>query len=304
MGPLMKTPLYSDVLLASKTTFKIGGPAKRYAQPACVEEALECLAWAKQRGEPVFVLGKGSNVLVSDRGWPGLVIDIGANFDAINWEENAAVCLGGAALVKLVREMAGRRLRGLEYLAGIPGSVGGALVMNAGAYGHVITECVESVDYFDLDEEKVLSVSSGRLEASYRRTVFSGKRALILSGRFRFSPDPAAEAEEIVRQCNVKRREKHPLDLPNCGSVFKNLPGPISAASLIEKSGLKGFRIGNAEVSRKHANFISEFRRRDRGGCGRHYQACSGNRDRKEQGIVLEPEVVTVGEFEEGVDSL
>jgi len=294
----MKTSLLNNVSLASKTTFRIGGPARFFAEPSGIDEIQECLSWARLHGEPVFILGKGSNVLVSDDGWPGLVIDVGEKFDAITWEEDRAVSCSGAALNKLVREMIERRLGGLEHLAGIPGSIGGALVMNAGAYGHVITECVESVDFYDIDDQKVLSLPAQRLEASYRRTVFSNKRTFIISVSFRFSPDPNGEAADIVRQYITKRREKHPLDLPNCGSVFKNLPGSVSAGSIIEACDLKGFRRGMAEVSRKHANFIVNL-----GGATAADVAGLIDDVRKivfdKKGIMLEPEVVMVGKINE-----
>jgi len=294
----MKTSLLNNVSLASKTTFRIGGPARFFAMPSGIDEIQECLAWARQSGEPVFILGKGSNVLISDDGWPGLVIDTGAAFDAITWEDDRAVCLSGAALGRLVREMIDRKLRGLEYLAGIPGSVGGALIMNAGAYGHVVTECVESVDYYDFATEIIATLSVERLEAGYRRTVFSDKRAFVISGRFCFVADPAAEAGEIVRQCGAKRKEKHPLDLPNCGSVFKNLPGSVSAGSIIEACDLKGYRRGTAEVSRKHANFIVNL-----GGATAADVAGLIDDVRKivfdKKGIMLEPEVVMVGKINE-----
>jgi UDP-N-acetylmuramate dehydrogenase len=294
----MKIPLIDNLPLSSKTTFKIGGPARYYFQPTTRDEIVECIAIANKGDLPIFILGNGSNVLVSDRGWPGLVIDCGARFDAILWNENRAVCQSGAPLIRLVREMLDRGFKGLERLGGIPGSVGGALVMNAGAYGRSVSECVESIDYYDEEEGRLKTLKAGELQAGYRRTVFSSMRAFIFSGSFRFAPDAAGEAPEAFRQCLAKRKEKHPLELPNCGSVFKNLQRGPSAASLIEKCGLKGLRSGGAEVSRKHANFIVNMENAAAGDV-RHLIVSVQKTVYERQGILLEPEVVFVGEFEE-----
>jgi UDP-N-acetylmuramate dehydrogenase len=294
----MKIAFNTDVSLSAKTTFKIGGAARHYVQPVSIEDVKECIAWARTHGEPVFILGKGSNVLISDKGWPGLVIDAGARFDAITWNQNRAVCLSGAALNKLVHEMLDRGLRGLEHLGGIPGSVGGALVMNAGAYGHSVSECVESIDYYDYSDKEIRTLPSVGLEAGYRRTMFSTRPAFILSGVFQCSPDDSNEAPRTFRECIAKRKEKHPLDLPNCGSVFKNLPGRAAAASLIEQCGLKGLRSGDAEVSHKHANFIVNVGRATAADV-RHLIVQVQKTVYEKQGISLEPEVVFVGEFGE-----
>ncbi len=291
---------FTNVPLAGKTTLKIGGGARFYCQPESSGDISESLAWAGKRRLAVFVLGNGSNVLISDKGWPGLIIDIGARFDGITWEGAVAVCHSGAPLSRLVREMLDRKLHGLEALGGIPGSVGGALVMNAGSYGCSVSECVESVDYYDIAGGIAGTVDKQGLKAGYRRTVFSTMPAVILSGRFRFQDDPAGSARAIFDDCIAKRRQKHPLDLPNCGSVFKN-PRDVpaaSAASLIESSGLKGYRIGNVEVSNKHGNFIVNLGKGKAGDVRKliaHIQKTVFEKHR----VLLEPEVVFVGEFEE-----
>jgi UDP-N-acetylmuramate dehydrogenase len=295
----MKARLETGVPLVARTTLRIGGSAAFYLQAETSEDILEAAAWAKGRGLAILALGNGSNTLISDKGWPGLVIDVGGRFDRIAWEgvRGEAVCQSGASLPRLVREMIERNLRGMETLGGIPGTVGGALVMNAGAYGHSISECVESVEYYDIAAAGIKSVDRQGLEAGYRRTVFSTKRVIILSGRFRFEADVSGKAREMYNDCLSKRREKHPLELPNCGSVFKN-PHPQSAGSLIESAGLKGFRVGGAEVSTKHANFMV-----NRGGATatdvRRLIAHVQKTVYAKHGVLLEPEVVFAGEFEE-----
>ena len=302
----MKTKVETATPLASKTTLKIGGSAAFYLQPESPEDILEAAAWAKQRGLTVFALGNGSNALVSDKGWPGLVIDIGSRFDRISWEGAAgsdaydrreAVCQSGASLSRLVREMVERKLRGIETLGGIPGTIGGALVMNAGAYGHSISECATAVDFYDPAAGAIKTIDKDRLGAAYRRTVFSTMQAIILSGRFRFAVDDTGKAREVYDDCLVKRKQKHPLELPNCGSVFKN-PKPMSAGSLIEASGLKGYRVGGVEVSTKHANFMVN-RGHATAGDARRLIAHVQKTVYEKRGVLLEPEVVFVGEFDD-----
>jgi UDP-N-acetylmuramate dehydrogenase len=286
-----------NIPLAAKTTLKIGGCAAFYLQPQTPDEIAESITWAKERHAPVFALGNGSNVLISDKGWPGLVIDIGARFDRITWDGDSAVCLSGAPFSRLIREMIDKKLMGLETLGGVPGAVGGAVVMNAGAYGHSISECVAEVDFYDCAANVFKTIAKEELKAEYRHTVFSAMDAIIVSVRFRFLPDASGKAREIYNDCLSKRKLKHPLDLPNCGSVFKN-PKPLTAGALIESSGLKGYRIGGAEVSTKHAHFIVNRDQATAAGVRRlivHIQKTVNDK----QNILLEPEVVFVGEFDE-----
>jgi UDP-N-acetylenolpyruvoylglucosamine reductase len=293
----MTIPIQTDVALCDKTTYKIGGLTRYYAKPSDNQEILESVRQALKIDVPVFILGRGSNVLVSDQGWPGMVIDVSVGFETIGWRDTFADCQSGALLNRLVLEMLKRGLRGLEKLGGIPGSIGGALVMNAGAYGQSVSDCLVSIDYLDFADMKIRTVPASGLEAGYRTTVFKGKKACILSAQFRFSADPSGEAKNIFNETISKRTAKHPLDLPNCGSVFKNIPG-TPASVLIEQCGLKGFRCGGAEVSRKHANFIVN---QDRATAAdvRHVIVHIQKTVFEKLKILLEPEVIFVGEFEE-----
>jgi UDP-N-acetylmuramate dehydrogenase len=292
----MTTLVQTGIALSDKTTYKIGGPARFYVEPSNQREISEALGFARERSAPVFVLGRGSNVLISDRGWPGMVIDVSARFECIEWNGDFAQCQSGALLNRLVREMLDRGLCGLENLGGIPGSIGGALVMNAGAFGQSVSNCLVSADYLDLDDMSMRSVAAAGFQAGYRTSFFKGKNAFILSATFRFPADFSGGAREVFNQTLVKRAEKHPLDLPNCGSVFKNIP-PYPASVLIEQCGLKGRRCGGAEVSCKHANFIVN---RDHASAEdiRRLIALVQKTVFEMRGILLEPEVIFVGEFE------
>jgi UDP-N-acetylmuramate dehydrogenase len=291
-------PLQHNVPLAGKTTFRIGGPARHYLAPASVAEVREAAAWAAQARLPVLVLGRGSNLLVSDSGWDGLVIDLAADWAGIEWDGRCARCKSGTLLHALVNEAVLRGLAGMEHLAGIPGSIGGAIVMNAGAFGQCIAQTLASVEYLDCATGECAAMACGaELRAGYRITVFKARGACILSAMFCFTEDTAGRSRKAFEETLAKRRDRHPLDLPNCGSVFKNPPG-ATAGKLIEQCGLKGLRCGDAEVSAKHANFIVN-RGAARAADVRSLIVRIQKTVHDKTGVLLEPEVVFAGSFDE-----
>ncbi len=290
-------PLYlNNISLADKTTFKIGGPAHTYVRPRDEQDIIESVGWARYHAMPLLLLGKGSNLLISDKGWPGLVVDLTAQ-SGILWTDAVAEVKGGGLLHSLVKEMVDRKLCGLEKLAGIPGSIGGAVIMNAGAFGQSVSDCLESVQYIDAKTLECKTVAAADLELSYRSTILKTSSAIVLSARFGFRHDDAGLAAKTFAEVIEKRKNRHPLDMPNCGSVFKNPPG-TTAGTLIEQAGLKGVKFGNAQVSTKHANFIVN--------CGkataadvRSLIALVQKTIFERNKILLEPEVVFAGEFAE-----
>ena len=292
----MRPPL-NNVPLGGKTSFRIGGSCRYYCAPVNEEEISGACVWARQNNTPVFVLGKGSNVLVSDSGWNGLVIDLSDKWTAIRWSGDSAECSSGALLHTLVKESVERGLAGLEKLAGIPGSAGGAVVMNAGAFGQSVSDCLTSVQFLSLPDGALKTLQAQDINASYRSTFFKTSKSIILSAEFRFSKDSSGAAKKSFSEVLAKRKERHPLDLPNCGSVFKNPPG-TTAGKLIEQCGLKGAKRGAAEVSQKHANFIVNHG----GATAKDVRGLIVQVQRtvyEKKGVLLEPEVVMVGEFEE-----
>jgi UDP-N-acetylmuramate dehydrogenase len=292
-------PLLNNVPLGDKTSFRIGGPCRYYCAPVNEEEIREACAWAIQNNAPVFVLGKGSNILVSDSGWAGLMIDLSETWTGIQWNDESAECRSGALLHALVKESVDRGMAGLEKLAGIPGSIGGAVVMNAGAFGQNVSDCLVSVRFLTLSDGALKTLLAQDLNASYRSTVFKTSKSIILSANFHFKPDASGQAKKSFAEVLAKRKERHPLDLPNCGSVFKN-PPDTTAGKLIEQCGLKGAKRGAAEVSQKHANFIV-----NRGAASaadvRALIVYVQKTVYEKTGVLLEPEVVFVGEFEESL---
>jgi UDP-N-acetylmuramate dehydrogenase len=286
----------SDIPLSGYTSFKIGGSAHWYAEPRSEEDVLSAVRRSRKEKLSLLFLGRGSNLLVSDRGWPGLVISF-ARFSAIKWNGATVTAQAGVLLDKVAGEAVRRGYAGLEELSGIPGSLGGAVVMNAGAFSQCIADTLERAFWLDIDECRIAEAPKSALGFDYRTSVLQKKNAAVLSARFVLRTGDATELAAARREVLQKRREKQPLDLPNCGSVFKRPAGGYAGA-LIEQAGLKGFRHGNAAISPKHANFIVNL-----GGATaaevRHLIVMVQKRVYEKSGVLLEPEVVFAGEFEE-----
>jgi UDP-N-acetylmuramate dehydrogenase len=288
--------ILENVPLASRTTYRIGGPARYCAQPTTSEEIHQILLFARERLLPVFLLGKGSNLLVSDSGWPGLVIDLTA-WNDILWDESGVSCASGALLHTLVRESVERGLCGMAQLAGIPGTIGGGVIMNAGAFEQTLSECLQWVEGIDLTNSTPWRLSREQCGFGYRTSVLQHQPQLILQARFSLPVDGQGTAKAVYSETLRKRKEKQPLDLPNCGSVFKRPAGDY-AGRLIQASGLIGLRVGDAMVSPKHANFIVNTGNA-RAADVRRLIITIQQRVYGEHGVLLEPEVIFVGEFEE-----
>ena len=286
----------SDIPLSGYTTFRIGGSARWYAEPHGEDDVLCAVRRARDEGLPLLFLGRGSNLLISDCGWPGLVINL-ARFSAIEWDGAAVTARAGALLDAMAGESVRRGYAGMEELSGIPGSVGGAVVMNAGAFSQCVADTLDKAVWLDIDELRTAEAPGSALGFGYRASILQTKNAMVLSARFVLRPGNTTELEAARIDVLEKRREKQPLDLPNCGSVFKRPAGGYAGA-LIEQAGLKGFRHGNAAISPKHANFIVNL-----GGAKaadvRHLIVMAQKSVYEKSGVLLEPEVVFAGEFEE-----
>jgi UDP-N-acetylmuramate dehydrogenase len=281
--------------LAPYTSYRIGGPTAVWAAPrteAAVQRVLEAV---RQAGAPLFILGRGSNILVSDRGWPGVTLHIGENLNGWEFRGSEASVRAGTLWMELIRDAVAQGMAGMELMAGIPGSIGGALRMNAGAFGREIEAVTLEVRGFRRDGSE-LQIGRQEIDFGYRRAPQLAE-AIITSASFRFQPEPApalaARMEEILRL----RADKQPLNVPSCGSVFKRPPGYFAGA-LIEAAGFKGERSGGAEVSRKHAGFIVNFSGAT--ATDVHRLICRIERRVFEHfGVRLEREVQLVGEFDE-----
>jgi UDP-N-acetylmuramate dehydrogenase len=245
--------IQTDRPLAPFTSYKIGGPTAVWVAPvtkAGVGRALEVI---HKKKAPLFILGRGSNLLVSDLGWDGVTLYLGENLSNWTFDHRQAKVLAGTLLMDLIRAAVKKGLSGLELLAGIPGGVGGALRMNAGAFGQEIEQVTVSVSGFRRDGTP-FSADRHKINFDYRR-VPELDRVVITSAIFQFTEKNSAALRARTEDILTLRAGKQPLNDPSCGSVFKR-PAGHYAGALIEETGLKGKRIGGAMISRKHAGFI------------------------------------------------
>ncbi len=252
LGPRLSAGIKKDEPMSLHTSWRAGGCADYYAVPANRDELLEIVRFADRRGLPLFVLGKGTNLLVRDGGIRGLVVQIGEPFSYIHREGESLRAGSGTLLTSLAHAAVKERLRGLSFAAGIPGSLGGALVMNAGAFGNYMGALVQEVtmirpggDLFCLRRENIVF--------SYRESNLSGQ-GIIVEALLKLEEGDGESLQREVDHFFAERRRRHP-SLPNAGSVFRNPPGN-PAGGLIEAAGCKGLSAGTARVSEKHANFI------------------------------------------------
>lgn len=288
------------ISLHDKNSYCIGGPARYYCAPRNIDQLRSAVEWARFHNIPFFFMGRGSNILVSDSGWPGLVIHLllGREETHFRWEANTVTVPGGVLLNRLVKNVVAKGFCGMEELAGIPGTVGGAVVMNAGAFSSCVADTLIDIECYRQDDGKVERVNAGDLGLDYRTSVLKGSGDSVLSARFSFSRnEPGKKIENRRREVLERRRKKQPLDFPNCGSVFRRPPGNY-AGTLIEKAGLKGEEYGGARVSEKHANFIINTgdAKADE---VRHLIVTIQKRVYERFSVLLEPEVIFMGEFTE-----
>lgn len=239
--------------LSKYTYTKTGGPADAVAFPTNRDELQQLLQWVKTRNIPLTILGNASNLIVRDGGIRGLVIILTA-MNTVQIKENKVFAQSGAALIEVSR-MAGRQLlTGLEFACGIPGSIGGAVYMNAGAYGGEVVDCIESVEVITRDGQIKL-LSNEQCQFSYRHSIFQENDDIVIGVTFKLSKGDAQAINEKMVDLTQQRESKQPLEYPSCGSVFKRPEGYFTG-KLIQDAGLQGYRIGGAEVSEKHAGFI------------------------------------------------
>ncbi|MBX5475506.1 MAG: UDP-N-acetylmuramate dehydrogenase [Clostridia bacterium] len=240
--------------LARHTTIRIGGPARWFVEPADEDDLVRTLEWCHKHGVAYTVIGFGSNLLVPDSGFDGVVISL---LKAANWArfDGATIEAGaGYPISRLVQEAARRGLAGLLGLAGIPGTVGGAVAMNAGTPYGEIKDVVESVRYLAPDG-RIVEAAREEIRFRYRHSRFLEEPSIVLAARLKLEPADAAEQVRALRDYLARRNAAQPVEWPNTGSVWTNPPGDY-AGRLIEEAGLKGARRGGAQISPKHANFI------------------------------------------------
>lgn len=280
--------------MAAHTTFRIGGPADFYVMPQTPQEIAEVIRICREENCPYFILGNGSNLLVGDRGYRGVVIQLYKNFDGISIEGTKVTAKAGAMLVRVAKEAGKMGLTGLEFASGIPGTIGGAMVMNAGAYGGEMKDVVTSVTVLTKDGE-VMILSVEKMKFRYRGSVIEEEGYTVLECTMELQQGDQEAIKARMDELAVQRKAKQPVEFPSAGSTFKR-PEGYFAGKLIMDAGLRGYRVGGAQVSEKHCGFVINA-----GGATAAdvMQLMKDVSDRVQEqfGVRLEPEVKRIGEF-------
>ena len=284
----------ANVTLAPYTTMRTGGPASLFAEPRNAQQLAHVHQWAQEKGLSLLILGNGSNLLIADSGFDGLVIHLGRALSEVSVFANTLTAQAGASLAAAARAAAQASLTGLEFAAGIPGSIGGAVCMNAGAYGGEIAQVIVSARV--LTPEGVRTVSKEELSLGYRSSAVMQNGWVVLEATFELAPGSPDEIKATMADLAARRREKQPLQYPSCGSFFKR-PVGYYAGALIEQAGLKGYRVGDAQVSEMHAGFVINRGHATSSEIYRLMQEVQ-RRVQAQFGVTLEPEVRLIGHFE------
>ena len=280
--------------MKNHTTFRIGGPADALALPKTPEEVAEVVRFCHEHAQPYYVLGNGSNLLVSDEGYRGLVLQLYRNFNDIQVNGETITVQSGAMLAAVARTAYQTGLTGLEFASGIPGTIGGAVVMNAGAYGGEMKNVLKEVTVLTKEGE-VLVIPAKALELGYRTSVIPKNGWIVLGAVLQLKKGDQEQILARMEELKEQRITKQPLDLPSAGSTFKR-PEGYFAGKLIMDAGLRGFTVGGAQVSEKHCGFVVN---RGNATAGDVWELiCEVKRRVKEMtGVELEPEVKLLGDF-------
>lgn len=280
--------------MASHTTFRIGGPADYFVMPSGAEQLAGILKICKEENAPYFILGNGSNLLVGDKGFRGVMIQLYKNFDGISIMGTTVTAKAGAMLIRVAKEAGKAGLTGLEFASGIPGTIGGAMVMNAGAYGGEMKDVVTSVTVLT-DAGEIKTLGSSEMNFRYRGSVVEEKGYIVLEAVMELKEGDKEEIQASMDQLTVQRKTKQPIEYPSAGSTFRR-PEGYFAGKLIMDAGLRGFKVGGAQVSEKHCGFVINA-----GGATAadvmQLMSDVAARVREQFGVTLEPEVKRVGEF-------
>ncbi len=283
------------ISLANYTTWRIGGPAEWLAEPSNIRELNDLITWSNNQNIACNIIGAGSNLLIDDTGVKGLIICMRKmHVLHINKVTGSIEVFAGESMPNLARRAAKEGLHGLEWSVGIPGTVGGAVTMNAGAQGGCTADWLDSIKVMTKNGKKVLRLSKDQLNYGYRSSFIQKETLIVISARFQLEPGHEAKLIHQTTQDNLLHRiNSQPYQLPSCGSVFRN-PEPLKAGKLIESLGLKGYRIGGAEISNRHSNFIvnvGDASASDMTKMIKHIQ----KKVKEKYGLLLKPEVKQLG---------
>lgn len=276
------------------TTFRIGGPADLFVMPGSIQAVADSIRICKETQTPYAVIGNGSNLLVSDAGYRGVIIQIGRNLNQITGNGEEIRAQAGAMLSVIAKTALLESLTGFEFASGIPGTLGGAVVMNAGAYGGEMKDVLTEVTVLTREGE-IRTIPAEKLELGYRTSLAAKNGWIILEAVLRFQKGDAEAIRRRMEELKVQRVTKQPLDLPSAGSTFKR-PEGYFAGKLIMDAGLRGFTVGGAQISEKHCGFVV-----NKGGATaedvRNLICAVQKKVQEDAGVKLEPEVKFLGEF-------
>ena len=252
INKIKKENIFLNEPMSKHTSFKTGGVASYFIKVYSADELRSILAISKENNIPWFVLGNGTNILVKDEGYQGIIIQI--KMEKIQIKDNQVIVESGVKNSNLSKKLLENSLSGFEFASNIPGTIGGAIKMNAGAYGKEIREIVQEVTYID-EHGNEHKISNEECEFAYRHSIFFQKKAIILQAKLKLKNGNQNEIRNKIEELLKQRKEKQPLEYPNAGSIFKRGEDYITS-KLIDECGLKGYTIGGAQVSEKHAGFI------------------------------------------------
>jgi len=277
------------------TTFRIGGKADAFLSVSNEKQLAGAVQYLQKEKIPFYILGNGSNILVSDKGYSGVIIRVGKDFSEITVDGNRIYAKAGALLSSVAKKAADAKLTGMEFASGIPGSIGGAMVMNAGAYDGEMKKIVETVELLSVNgQKKVLTCEE--MKFGYRHSILKECDDIVLGVTLKLEEGDNQSIAEKMNDFAARRREKQPLEYPSAGSTFKRPEGHF-AGKLIMDAGLRGFQVGGAQVSEKHCGFVIN---KDNATAHDVYELMQEvQRKVKDMyGVELEPEVIFLGEFE------
>ena len=286
--------VFTEEAMSQHTTFKIGGPADYFLVPDKGEDVGRVIKICKEKEIPYFILGNGSNLLVGDGGYRGAVIQIYRNMSSVTVEGNEITAQAGALLSAVAAAAKNASLTGFEFAGGIPGTIGGAVVMNAGAYGGEMKDVLTEVTVMNAEGD-IFTLPTEELELGYRTSIIKTAGYIVLEAKIRLKEGDPEVIRETMKDLTIRRTTKQPLEYPSAGSTFKR-PEGYFAGKLIMDSGLAGYQVGGAQVSEKHCGFVINAG----DATARDVRTLMDNvRDivYKKYGVTLEPEVKFLGEF-------
>ena len=289
-----ETRIYKEEPMKKHTTFRVGGNADYFIVPKTIEEVKNVVALCKETDMPYYILGNGSNLLVSDKGYRGVIIQIYKEMNEIRIEGDQIKVQAGALLSKIGSAALEAGLTGFEFASGIPGTIGGAVVMNAGAYGGEMKDVLEEVTALTPEGEAIV-LRKEELELGYRTSIIAKKDYIVLEAKLKLEKGEKDAIKGRMDELKLQRTTKQPLEYPSAGSTFKR-PDGYFAGKLIQDAGLRGFQVGGAQVSEKHCGFVIN---KDHATAADVWELmCQVRAIVKEKfGVELEPEVKRLGEF-------